>query len=707
MASLLRVLRGRGFGRAELRCLELLADVLLPEGHGLPGARSVDLVAELRNRAETWQPRVRARFRALVRIFEWSPLLSRRRRFSRLTPDERSRFVKSSLRSRSPAARLCATALKQLVLLAWASTPAVEAALSFDYHCWRDDEPHGTRLRGTDPHPATVPEVPGDLRREGPATRSGAVPLRLLSRSSHRPVATTPLETVEWPEIGDGYRTQADVVVVGSGAGGAVVAATLAELGLGVVVVEEGANLDPERDLEGPVFDRFQRLYRDNGTTIVLGKPPIPLPLGKVVGGTTVVNAGTCFRAPSRILERWEREYGLHGVTRGGLDAHYIEIEDALNVRPVPWELLGPNAMAVHRGATALGMTGGPLLRNITDCHGCGQCVFGCPTGAKQAMHVSYLPRATAAGARILSRARVERITMQEGHATGVVGSLWDGGTRRGEFTILAKHVVVCAGAIHTPALLDRNGVPDPSGQTGRNLRVHPAGGVSGVMDGDARFWQGTLQSYYIDSLFDSHEVMFEATTAVPGVGAGSMPGVGVEAMNELAHFGRLATLGFYVSDTSKGRVHRMPGGEVAASYRMNALDARRFSAGIVTAAEVLFAAGAKKVYPGVAGLDAITGLEELNDLRRNGVGPGRMRLTAFHPMGTVRAGADPDRSVVDAWGRHHVVENLWVADASVFPSCVGVNPQLTIMALARRTAERIAEDMGGMGWTGSKVRAG
>jgi choline dehydrogenase-like flavoprotein len=598
--------------------------------------------------------------------------------------------------------------VKQIVLLAWASTSEVEEALAFDYHCWRDDVAHGRSASdaGT-PAPRKLPKAPKNLHREGPATRTGAVPLRLLSRKEAKPTSLEPLKTLEWPELSDEDEFDADVVVVGSGAGGAVVAATLAERGLNVVVVEEGGNVDTERDFNGAVFDRFQRLYRDNGTTLVIGKPPIPLPLGRVVGGTTVVNAGTCFRAPDRVLERWQREYGLADVAGGALNVHYEPIEDSLNVRPVPWELLGPNAMAAHRGATALGMSGGPLLRNIGDCHGCGQCVFGCPTGAKQAMNVSYLPRAASAGTRILSHCRVDRVLIEDGRAIGVSASITDGRRKQGNIRVRADHVYVCAGAIHTPALLERSGVPDPSGQTGRNLRIHPASGVSGLMEGDDRYWQGTLQSYYIDSLYDSHELMFEATTAVPGVGAGSLPGIGPEAMNELALFGSLATVGFYVSDTSKGRVRRMPGGEVLSTYRMNALDARRYSIGVATAAEILLAAGAKKVYTGISGMDSVSSTAELHDLREQGVRPERMRLSAFHPMGTVRAGTDPIRSVVDPWGAHHAVANLWVADASTFPSCVGVNPQMTIMALAKRSAERMATEMEGTTWKSSAARAG
>lgn len=687
-----------GFTRSELRCLERVADILLPEGHALPGARSTRLVDQLQERAAEWDPKVLLRFRALVRSFDLGPLLSRHVRvFSRLPRDEREAWMRRALRSRHVLRRLGALGIKQLVLLAWASTTPVEEALAYDHECWRDGERHGVtagRVRPSTRKP--IPPRPRDLQRNGPAVSSGAIPLRLLDRRTFEARSGSPLETIAWPDVTDGARLSADVAVVGSGAGGAVVAATLAEAGLDVVVLEEGASFVPERDFAGPVFDRFQRLYRDNGTTIVLGKPPIPLPLGRAVGGTTVVNAGTCFRAPARVLERWEREDGLVGVAGSGLDGHYAAIEDELNVRSVPWELLGPNAMAIHRGATTLGMSGGPLLRNITDCHGCGECVFGCPTGAKQSMQVSYLPRAVSAGARILERARVERIIVEDGRAVGVIAAISGNRKRCGTIRVDASHVVVSAGAIHSPALLAASGARDPSRQTGKNLRIHPAGGVSGLMPDDGRYWQGTLQSYYIDSLFDSHEMMFEATTAVPGVGAGSLPGIGSEGMDELATFGRLATLGFYVSDTSRGRVHRLPRGDVFSTYRMNAADARRYSIGVATAAEVLFASGATKVYTGIAGIDAVSSLKEVRALKEDGFHPARARPTAFHPMGTIRAGRDPSRSVVDPWGRHHSVANLWVADASVFPSCVGVNPQMTIMALAKRTAETLAGEWEG-----------
>jgi choline dehydrogenase-like flavoprotein len=498
------------------------------------------------------------------------------------------------------------------------------------------------------------------------------------------------LVTHAWPDVPDGSLEVVDVVVIGSGAGGAVVAATLAEAGANVLVLEEGDRVD-EADLKGAPFDRFQHFCRDDGMTQVLGRPPIPLPLGKVVGGTTVVNSGTCFRAPERVLRQWASEFGVAGASSDELAEHYDPIEEFLNVRPVPWELLGPNGMVAHRGATALGLSGGPLLRNIKDCHGCGQCAFGCPTNAKQAMHVSYLPRAVKAGARVFARCRVDRIDVDGGRATGVHATLLDRNSKpAGSLLVKALNVIVSAGAIHTPVLLGSSDVPDRSRQTGRNLRIHPATGVGGFFGDDIVNWKGTLQSYYIDALFDSHELMFEATTTVPGIGAGSVPGIGAAAMEELGSFRKLATLGFYVSDTSAGRVRNVRG-EAVASYRMNELDAHRMGIGISVAAEIMLAAGAERVYPGLPGIDAISAREDLDQLKDRRIRPEHLRLTAFHPMGTARMGADPSTSVVDPFGHHHEVAGLWVADASVFPSCVGVNPQMTIMAFARRTAQRVA----------------
>jgi choline dehydrogenase-like flavoprotein len=682
------------FSEWEKRILHALALAMLPGAHGLPGAATARAAEAIDGRIESWDRGVVAGVKWLLRSWELSPLASRyRRTFTKLDPAQQREWTDASYHSKRGWRRLQVTALKQLIFMEWASSPEVEDALGYDYRCRRDDEVHGSarEIEKAFASPATPPE-PSDYQRPGPATASGAIPIHLTTRREFRAVEenATKLTTIGWPEVTDGHVEKVDVVVVGSGAGGAVAATYLAEAGVDVIVLEEGEHVTAA-DFNGPMFHRLQRFCRDNGTTQVWGDPPIPLPMGKVVGGTTVVNSGTCFRAPDRVLDRWVSEFGIEDGNQSELAEHYEPLEEFLNVRPVPWELLGPNGMAAHRGAVALGYSGGPLLRNIADCHGCGQCAFGCPTNAKQAMHISFLPRAQRAGARVFSRCRVDRIVVEGGVARGVVASLLStNGRRRGTMRVFADHVVVAAGAVLTPALLARSDVADPSRQTGRNLRIHPATGVGGFFNENVDNWKGTLQSYYIDQFFESHELMFEATTTVPSIGAGSLPGVGKQAIKELSDFRRLATLGFYVSDTSRGRVFAVRN-RVLPTYRMNELDCKRMTHGISLAAEVLLEAGATRVYPGIPGVDTIDARADLEQLRQRRVRPHHLKLTAFHPMGTARMGSDPERSVVDPFGHHHAVQRLWVADASTFPTCVGVNPQMTIMAFAKRTADRIA----------------
>lgn len=664
--------------RRSARSLRALCDRLLPGGHGLPGAAELGVAAAFQERMASWSPATRASVAWLLRAWEWGPVLSRHLRpFSALGPARQAAWIESCRRARFGLRRQLLQLVKQLVFLTWAAQPEAEAALGYDGSCYGDD-------------PAECGPAPVDYLRPGPALSSGALVLaRAAARSGE--ARSADLACLSFPELGDGQVLRCDVLVIGSGAGGAVTAAHLAEAGCDVIVAEEGPHVT-RADFSGAPFDRFQRFCRDEGTTTVLGRPPIPLPLGRVVGGTTVVNAGTCFRAPAAVLARWERAHGIAGAHPEALAPYYEAAEEALNVRPVPWELLGNNGRLAYEGARRLGLSGGPLLRNIAACHGCGQCVLGCPTDAKQAMHITYLPRAQRAGARILARCRVDAITIERGRATGARATLLDGSDRpAGGVRIAAGAVVVAAGAVHTPLLLARSGVEDPSGQTGRNLRIHPATGVLGVFDEVIDNWRGTLQSYYVDELLDDHGIMFEATSTIPGIGAGSVAGVGAEAMEQLAAFRRTAMLGFYVSDTSAGRVRAGPGGRPLLTYRLNRSDTERVRLGLVTATRILLAAGARRVHVGLPGLQVAGSEADLAGVQRHRLRPWHLRLTAFHPMGTVRMGSDPERSVLDPFGRHRGAERLWVADASIFPTCVGVNPQLTIMAFAHRTAEAIA----------------
>ena len=210
----------------------------------------------------------------------------------------------------------------------------------------------------------------------------------------------------------------ADVCVIGAGAGGAVAAAELAEGGARVVVLEQGSHHDPD-DFTAQPMEMMARLYRDGGQTVTLGAPPIPLLLGHGLGGTTLVNSGTCFRTPAHVLERWRCGCGLE-LDGGVLDSCFERVERALSVAEVPPELAGANAAVARRGAERLGWSHGYLRRNARGCVGSGVCAFGCPTSAKQHTGITYLPRAQTAGATILTGADVQRIVVEGGRARGV-----------------------------------------------------------------------------------------------------------------------------------------------------------------------------------------------------------------------------------------------------------------------------------------------
>jgi choline dehydrogenase-like flavoprotein len=637
----------RGLSRRRFATLVALAEALVPPGGPIPeGAAEVAVAERLDAALARLEPRVRARVGGLLALWEWLPVLSRHlRRFSRLRPERRAAFVERAARARSPLTRQILAVLKILCVNTWASTPPVERAIGFTYGCVTREPP-----------------------RDGPT-----------------------LEVLSWPTVDRDHVEECDAVVVGSGAGGAVVAKELAEAGLGVIVLEEGGYFT-RADFAGPPWERFLRLYRAGGTTVALGVPSIPLPLGKAVGGTTLVNSGTCFRTPDRVLERWGSEWGIEGIDPATMRPFFERVERILHVRPVPEELLGPNARVFRRGVEALGLHGAPIARNIDGCRGCGVCAFGCPSDAKQATHLSYLPRAQRHGASIYARCRAERILIEGGRARGVVAALLDPETEepRAALSVRAKVVVLAAGAVHTPLLLLANALGNRSGQVGRNLRIHPAAGVAAWFDEEVYSWRGTLQPYYVDDWHASHDIMIEVTSSVPGVGAGTMPGTGLAGKEILARYPHLASAGLFVSDTSSGRVRRLPSGEPLVTYRLNRRDARKLVRGIVHVAEIFLAAGARRVYTGLPGLAFVERPEELEELREEAVRPGALRLTAFHPVGTARMGADPARCVVDPWGEVHGVAGLFVADASVLPGCPTVNPQVTIMAFATRTADHL-----------------
>jgi choline dehydrogenase-like flavoprotein len=476
---------------------------------------------------------------------------------------------------------------------------------------------------------------------------------------------------------------RADAVVVGSGAGGAFAARELARTGRDVVVVEAGEHWDSARlRAAGPV-ERFAGLYVDGGATVAVGLPPILLPLGRAVGGTTVINSGTCYRPPEDVRSAWHADHGLALAAPGTLGPWLDDVEATIGVAPAASDVLGRNGELALAGARALGWTAaGPLRRNATGCRGACQCVLGCPNNAKGAMHVTALPQACAAGARIVARLRADRVVHRAGRAEGVVG--WDAAGR--EVRVLAPLVVVAAGAIGSPPLLRRSGLGGHP-RLGRGLSIHPALSVAGRFAEPVVAWRGVLQSAGVEEHHARDGVLLEATGTPPGMGSAVLPGVGRELIGRLAGAEHLATLGAMVADLPSGRVlgARRP----VITYRLAARDAGRVRRAVELASRALLAAGAEEVEPG-GGAPAVRDPAQL-PAALDALDVRRLHLAAFHPTGTVAGGADPARHPADPHGRLRGARGVLVADGALLPSCPGVNPQISIMAVAAAAAAAAA----------------
>jgi choline dehydrogenase-like flavoprotein len=487
-------------------------------------------------------------------------------------------------------------------------------------------------------------------------------------------------------EVGGDVALDCDVVVIGTGAGGAVVAKELAEAGVAVVMLEEGHFFE-RSDFDGRPFPAQRAMYRGGGTTMSVGNLPIPIPIGQTVGGSTTINSGTCYRAPARILEGWQRELGLHELGVDQLAGYYERVERIIGVAPARAELLGGNARVIARGCDAIGFTQhGPLRRNAPDCDGQGVCCFGCPTDAKRSTNVSYVPMAMRAGAELFHGCAVERVIIEDGRAVGAVARARGTGAR---ITVRARAVVVACGALVTPIFLEKNHLAGGSGQLGRNLSIHPAGGCLAIFDEVIAGWNAIPQGYSIAELHDQG-ILFEGAVVPLEFTMSMSHALGPELVALAENYAHVSSFGFMVEDTSRGRV-RLVGGRPVVTYVLGDADVARLKRGFETLVRILLAAGARNVISPIHGHRDISDEAGLDRLRQARIRASDLELTAYHPLGTARMGRSPATSVVDMDHQVHDTRGLYVVDGAAVPSSLGVNPQVTIMALATRAAEKLA----------------
>ena len=580
-------------------------------------------------------PRVLARLRLGLRAFEWLPFPWR---FSRLDQEAAEDFLRKLDSSRFPLHHDLLLMAKLFSTLGYAVAPEVEARVGVRTDCALAD--------------GTLPEPAGSLG----------------------------------DTQADGEGEECEVAIVGSGAGGAVAAAMLAEAGLAVLVLEAGDHYTRD-DYPAGRLEAITELYREAGLTIAEGRPPIPVPVAKVVGGTTVINSGTCFRAPDGILAGWRDEFGIPWAT--DLDADFAEAEEFLRVTPLDPNRMGRNGQLAMEGAAALGVSGGPIARNAGNCTQCSSCPYGCAIDAKRGMHVSYLPRAVAAGARIRAGVEAQRVVVEDGRAVGLACSARDAAGRDRPFTVRASRAVIAAGgAFGTPELLLRSGLGGR--QVGRNLRIHPACWVGARYEEDVHGWEGVMQSYYVDQWEHTHGVLLEATFTPLAFGGAWLVGTGREHQRSILDFGRIGSIGVQLRDVSVGAVGLANEGALRASYHLNGEDVHKTIFGIARAAEVHFAAGATEVYPNIPRVGVLKP-GDLAQFEATRFKASELRLEAFHPMGTARISADPRRGVCAPDGSVNGTRGLYVADASLFPTAPGVNPMMTIVAFAKQVSREVA----------------
>lgn len=494
-----------------------------------------------------------------------------------------------------------------------------------------------------------------------------------------------------------------DVAIVGSGAGGAVLAAGLVEKGLRVVMLEEGG-YHTKADFDLVEGHAFPMLYQERGARATADLA-ISILQGRAIGGTTVVNWTTCFRTPDRILSHWQKVYGLERMTRDGLDPHFAAIEERLNIQEWPLELVNENNRTLYDGCKKLGWDVAPLRRNVKGCGNSGYCGVGCPLDAKQSMLVTYIPDAVAAGLDVYANARAMRIETSGDRVVAVHADILDEATDRpnGKKVVLRPKVLaVCGGAINSPALLLRSGITN--GPVGRYTWLHPVVAIPALYERRIEGWRGAPQSigshHFIDRGADKVGYFLETPPLQPMLASTAFGLFGKAKQDQLANLPHIATLiavcvdGLLPGDEG-GTVTLKSDGRINVDYPVSAAMSEAFHDASKSMARVALAAGAKHAMslhaePRIMATDA-----DIAQLDSATWGAQQHSIFTAHQMGGCRMGLSPDTSVVNDTLRHHQVANLYVVDGSVLPTALGVNPSETIYGISHWAREHVAGAVG------------
>lgn len=494
-------------------------------------------------------------------------------------------------------------------------------------------------------------------------------------------------------DITSDTRLSAEVCVIGTGAGGSVIAKELAEAGRDVVMLEQGGYYT-KADFTQREDEMMPLLYEDMGQRMTVDQT-IGIMQGRNVGGSTVHNLCYCFRTPEPILEKWRRDSGVREMSYADLVPSFERVERMLKVKPIePFQVNTLNDK-IRQGCEQLGYHGFLANHNRENCTLSGFCLLGCPFDAKQSMLITYVPAALAAGARLYANCPVRRLVHEAGRVRRVEAQVVDALNRpRHRLTVDAQVVVLCAGAINSPTLLQVSGI-NANRRVGQDLHLHPSVLLSGIYDEDIYGYRGIPQSYYVDEFIDLETDPDSGYILMPVYGfpimtATQLPGFGSAHFDLMRNFHRMVGILVLMHDQSSGQVVADSAGRPQISYTLNAKERALMAEGMKHCAEILFAGGARRV---MAPYTNPVLLEEGDDpaiFEQLGVRQGDIPIASTHPQSTCQMGEDPKRAVVNSYCRSHELANLFVCDMGVFPTSLGAPPQISTAAIADRTAQYI-----------------
>ncbi|MEZ4443270.1 MAG: GMC family oxidoreductase [Polyangiaceae bacterium] len=488
---------------------------------------------------------------------------------------------------------------------------------------------------------------------------------------------------------------RAEIVVVGSGPGGAVIAKELAEAGRDVLLVEEGPPFG-KQDFTQEAGESMQRTLREGGSRAARGNVVTPTMQAIALGGGSLINSAICARPPAWIYDKWSERTGVSQITAESLAPHFERVEALLGVEATPEEVQGERNRRFAMGCRELGIEAEPCHRNVRGCRGSGECFTGCRNGAKKSTDVSYVPAAIRAGARVYTSVRAERVITEGRRVTGLVGRVIEPFTMKehGRVRVDCELVVLAAGCMATPLILMESGIDNEGKLIGQDLRFHPGLAVMAMYEDVIDPWKGATQGYH--SLhFLERGLKFEVLWSPPAVLATRLPGLGHDYQKHLLHYNRMAPFDVIcAADSSSGSVRKKRGSwdpDIRFHFHQDDVDNMREGMGILS--DICWASGADYILPGLANVpEVLRNKQEAELIRKTPMKPSDGIVASNHAFCTTRMSPDPKRGVVDEDGRVHGLDNLYVSDTGIFAASPGVNPMLLCMALADRIASVIAD---------------